>query len=65
MANSTIYPVQIQADNQDANDSSAVLMCHVFDVRSEVTLLAALQKQYLHVVAWNVKGELTHKYDNR
>lgn len=60
-----LYPVQIQADNEDAEDALCVCMCHVFDVRAEVTMLAALQKQYLHVVAWGPNGEKTHEYDNR
>jgi len=28
------YPVQIQADNEDANDSQAPCMCHVFDIKA-------------------------------
>lgn len=60
-----IYPIQIQADNQDANDSQCPCMCHVFDIKGETTMLAALQKQYRHVIAWNVKGEKIHEYDNR
>jgi hypothetical protein len=60
-----IYPVQIQADNMDANDSQCVCMCHVFDIHGQVTMLAALQKQYLHVIAWNVNGEVIDTYDNR
>ena len=59
------YPVQIQADNQDANDSQAPCMCHVFDIKAEITMIAALQKQYLHVVAWDVSGNVRHTYDNR
>ena len=59
------YPVQIQADNENANDSQAPCMCHVFDIKGEITMLAALQKQYLHVIAWDVNGEVRHEYDNR
>lgn len=59
------FPVQIQADNQDANDSHCVCMCHVFDVRDEVCLLTALSKQYLHVIAWDANGEKVYEYDNR
>jgi hypothetical protein len=61
----TTFPVQIQADNQDANDSYCVCMCHVFDIRSEITILAALQKQYKHVIAWDKNGQVRHTYDNR
>ena len=63
--NDSIYPVQIQADNIDANDSMVPCMCHVFDIKGEITIMAALQKQYLHVIAWNVKGEKLGEYDNR
>jgi hypothetical protein len=59
------YPVQIQADNIDANDAMAPCMCHVFDIKGEITMLAALQKQYLHVLAWDANGALRHTYDNR
>lgn len=60
-----LYPVQIQADNEDARQSGASVMCHVFDVRSEICMLAALQKQYMHVVAWNPNADETFVYDNR
>lgn len=62
---SSIYPVQIQADNQDANDSHCVCMCHVFDVKAEITIINALQKQYKHVISWDNEGNKLHEYDNR
>jgi hypothetical protein len=61
----TIYPVQIQADNIDAAESQAVCMCHVFDIKAQVCVLAALQKQYLHVIAWDKHGNKDFEYDNR
>jgi hypothetical protein len=59
------YPVQIQADNSDAADSMVACMCHVFDVNGLITVRDALQKQYLHVVAWDVDGNQVSLYDNR
>lgn len=59
------YPVQIQADNQDAKDSTVPCMCHVFDVQGETMLYQALSKQYLHVVAWDANGNVVYEYDNR
>lgn len=59
------YPVQIQADNVDAADSQVHCMCHVFDVHGLITVRDALQKQYLHVVAWDVDGNQVSLYDNR
>lgn len=59
------YPVQIQADNFDAADSMVACMCHVFDVNGLITMRDALQKQYLHVVAWDVDGNQVILYDNR
>jgi hypothetical protein len=64
MSNS-IYPVQIQADNEDANDSHCFCMCHVFDVKAEITIINALQKQYLHVISWDSMGNKLDEYDNR
>lgn len=59
------YPVQIQADNCDAADSQVDCMCHVFDVRGLITVRDALQKQYLHVIAWDIDGNQVSLYDNR
>lgn len=59
------YPVQIQGDNTDANDTFVCCMVHVFDLNSERNAIAALTKQYLHVVAWDVAGLLIYEYDNR
>ena len=61
----TLYPVQIQADDIDANDAQVACMCHVFDIRGEVTMLNALQKQYRHVISWNAAGAVLSEYDNR
>jgi len=60
-----LYPVQIQADNENARDSFNVTMAHVFDVRSETMVFEALCKQYRHVVSWSVDGEELREYDNR
>ena len=60
-----LYPVQIQADNQDANDSHAVALCHVFDIQGELTIINALCKQYMHVISWDAQGEKLSEYDNR
>ena len=59
------YPVQIQADNHDANDSQIDCMCHVFDRQGLVTVFEALCKQYLHVIAWDCDGNKAKEYDNR
>lgn len=59
------YPVQIQADNAEANDSQVACMCHVFDRDGLITLREALQKQYLHVIAWDCDGNKAFEYDNR
>lgn len=62
----TIYPTQIQADNQNAEDGQFVsCMVHVFDIRSEITAFEALSKVYLHVVSWDVNGSKVREYDNR
>lgn len=59
------YPVQIQADNTDAEDSQIDCMCRVIDQRGLVTVFEALCKQYLHVVAWDCDGNRAKEYDNR
>lgn len=59
------FPVQIHADNIEANDSMCPVMCHVFDSVGLITIFAALQKQYAHVIAWDVDGEVVEQYDNR
>ena len=67
MANYTApgYPVQIQADNHNADDSTVASMCHVFDVQGLITVRTALEKQYLHVIAWDCDGNQLSLYDNR
>lgn len=67
MANfyASAYPVQIQADNENAKDGMVPCMCHVFDERGAVCMYQALERQYLHVVAWDASGTLVHEYDNR
>lgn len=60
-----MYPVQIQADKTDARDAFVVVMCHVFDVRSETMVFEALSRQYLHVVSWDSSGNELREYDNR
>lgn len=60
-----LYPVQIQADNLDADDSNAACMCHVFDISGEVTVISALSKVYRHVIAWDAQGNVIYTYDNR
>ena len=59
------YPVQIQADNHNANDASVDCMCHVFDRQGLVTVFEALCKQYMHVIAWDCDGNVAKEYDNR
>lgn len=59
------YPVQIQADNDNADNSMCACMCHVFDVNGLITIRDALQKQYRHVVAWDANGNTVCLYDNR
>lgn len=59
------FPVQIQADNMQADDAMCPTMCHVFDLKGLITISAALQKQYLHVIAWDAEGEMIQQYDNR
>ena len=61
-----LYPIQIQADNQDAEDGTHVtVMVHVFDVSSENNMYVLLSKQYLHVVSWDVNANEVYRYDNR
>ncbi len=60
-----IYPVQIQGDNSDANDSYASCMVHVFSIKDEINAFEALSKMYLHVIAWNASGDVIRTYDNR
>lgn len=64
-ARTALYPVQMQADKQDANDSCAVVMLHVFDIRGEVLVFEMLTKTYPHVIAWDANGEVLREYDNR
>jgi hypothetical protein len=59
------YPVQMQADKQNANDSCAVAMLHVFDIRGEVLVFEMLTKTYPHVIAWDANGDVLREYDNR
>ena len=64
-SNAIRYPVQIQADNEDANDSRVPCMCHVFDYAGFTTVFAAMSRQYRHVLAWDANGAEIYKYDNR
>lgn len=59
------FPYQIQADNINAEESQATIMCHVFDDRSHESLCRTLCKSYAHVVSWDSEGILLFKYDNR
>jgi len=60
-----MYPIQIQADNENAADAVVACMCHVFDGYGKTTVFNALSKQYRHVVAWDKDGKLVDEYDNR
>lgn len=60
-----LYPVQMQGDNSDANDSHASCMLHVFDIKSEISAFDALSKMYCHVIAWDASGNVLREYDNR
>ena len=60
-----LYPVQIQADNMDADDSCCSCMCHVFDIKGEITIINALMREYRHVIAWDKEGKVIYTYDNR
>jgi hypothetical protein len=59
------FPVHIQADNDEAADGQVPCMCHVFDEKGLVTVCQALQKQYLHVIAWDADGCIVSTYDIR
>lgn len=59
------FPVQIQADNVEANEGQAPCMCHVFDDAGKVCVFQALQAKYLHVIAWDADGNVVDTYDNR
>lgn len=58
------FPVQIQFDNTQADDSIAC-MCHVFDLASFNKLTAQLPKIYMHVIAWDANSVEVFKYDSR
>lgn len=60
-----LYPVQMQGDNMDANDSHALCMLHVFDIRGEIEAFEMLSKRFLHVIAWDASGNVLREYDNR
>lgn len=61
-----MFPVQIQADKHEANDTRGCLvLCHVFDHTSQVCLLDVLSKQFAHVAAWDAQGNKIYEYDNR
>ncbi len=59
------WPVQIQGDDTNANDSMCSCMVHVFDKQSETNVFTALSKMYLHVIAYNTDGKVILTYDNR
>lgn len=59
------FPIQVQADNDNAQRDNVSCMCHVFDAEGAATIYQALERQYLHVVAWDAFGNLVHEYDNR
>ena len=59
------YPIQIQADNQNAEDSRARAMCQVYDKDGFITVFDALTKSYLHVIAWDSEGKKVKEYNNR
>lgn len=58
------FPIQIQFDHQDAEDSIAC-MCHVFDLASFHKLTAQLPKIYAHVVAYDSFGKVIFTEDKR
>jgi len=60
-----LYPVQIQASNNNAEDAHNVVMTHVFDIASEIQVFQALSKAFLHVVSWDAEGDKINEYDNR
>lgn len=59
------FPVQIQADDAQADDSQAPCMCHVFDRQGLTTVFNALAARYCHVVAWDADAQVVSVYDNR
>ena len=59
------FPVQIQADNQQADDANVTAMCRVYDLAGLSAIFGALCKCYLHVVAWDADGTFVQSYDNR
>lgn len=59
------FPVQIQADNEQADSSLCPCLCHVFDTAGLVTVFNALTDKYQHVIAWDADGEIVQEYDNR
>lgn len=65
MSGHSKYPVQFQGDNNDADDSHATCMCHVFDVNSEIAMQRIMSREYLHVIAWDADGKVLFTYDNR
>lgn len=59
------FPVQIQADNTNADRIFCTCMIHAFDYQSETNAINALSKVYSHVVAWDAVGNRVFLYDNR
>jgi hypothetical protein len=59
------YPVQVQADNENAEDSAVRAMCMVYDRDGLITVFEALTKAYRHVIAWDCDGNKAKEYDNR
>ena len=59
------FPVQIQADDMQADDSQALCMCHVFDRQGLTTVFNALAARYCHVVAWDADAQVVSVCDNR
>ena len=60
-----VFPVQFQADNENAEDGRCSVMCHVFDAKSQAVMLRVLSAQYRHVVAWDFESNKVESYDNR
>jgi hypothetical protein len=61
------FPVQIQADKENARESTCAAMCHVFDMKSFIIVREALARKYEEgqVVAWDVDANEIFCYDNR
>lgn len=59
------YPVQIQFDNYEANDSVGACMCQVFDLASLNKLEGYLPKCWAHVIAWDADAKKIFEYDRR